>query len=98
MPSPLNVKRRVGIRYKQLLTSLSQKGFVLTSDRLLNVIGTVQYGTWRVFYKIVPHFDEQAFRQYRHQVMDISGQTGKAVVLVAERSGSHWAHKLASTL
>jgi hypothetical protein len=31
---------------------------------LLSVIGAVQYGTSKVFYKIVPHFDAQEFRQY----------------------------------
>ena len=35
---------------------------------LLSVIGAVQYGTSKVFYKIVPHFDAQELRQYRHQV------------------------------
>ena len=29
----------------------------VTSGVLLNVIGAVQYGTSKVFYKIVPHFD-----------------------------------------
>src|SRR6266536_4697392 len=40
----------------------------ITSGVLLNVIGAVQYGTSRVLYKIVPHFDAQEFRQYLHQV------------------------------
>ena len=31
----------------------------ITSGVLLNVIGAVQYGTSKVFYKIVPHFDAQ---------------------------------------
>jgi transposase len=64
----------------------------------LHVIGAVQYGTSRVFYKIVPHFDTQAFRQYLHQVMSIFAHTGKEVVMVVDRSGLHRAHKLASTL
>jgi DDE superfamily endonuclease len=70
----------------------------ITSGVLLNVIGAVQYGTARIFYKIVPHFDAQEFRQYIHQVMAIFGHTGKDVVMVADRSGIHRAHKLDSTL
>src|SRR5207245_5132969 len=31
----------------------------VTSGVLLSVIGAVQYGTAKVFYKIVPHFDAQ---------------------------------------
>ena len=41
----------------------------ITSGVLLSVIGAVQYGTSKVFYKIVPHFEAQEFRQYIHQVM-----------------------------
>jgi DDE superfamily endonuclease len=70
----------------------------ITSGVLLHVIGAVQYGTSHVFYKIVPHFDAQEFRQYLHQVMAIFGHTGKEVVMVADRSGIHRAGKLASTL
>jgi transposase len=65
---------------------------------LLNVIGAVQYGTSRVLYKIVPHFDAQEFRQYLHQVMHVFGKTDKEVVMVVDRSGIHRAHKLDSTL
>ena len=70
----------------------------ITSGVLLSVIGAVQYGTSKVFYKIVPHFDAYEFRQYIHQVMAIFGPTGKAVVMVADRSGIHRAGKLATTL
>lgn len=70
----------------------------ITSGVLLDVIGTVQYGTSRVFYKIVPHFDANAFRQYIHQIMSIFGPTEKKVVMVVDRSGIHRARKLASTL
>jgi hypothetical protein len=70
----------------------------ITSGVLLSVIGAVQYGTSRVFYKIVPHFDAHEFRQYIHQVMAIFGHTGKEVVMVADRSGIHRAGKLATTL
>jgi len=70
----------------------------ITSGVLLNVIGAVQYGTSRVFYKIVPHFDANEFRQYIHQVMHIFGRTGKKVVMVVDRSGMHRARTLASTL
>jgi hypothetical protein len=70
----------------------------ITSGVLLHVLGAVQYGTSRVFYKIVPHFDAQEFRQYIHQVMGHFRHTGKEVVMVADRSGIHRAHKLTSTL
>src|SRR5262245_26646549 len=70
----------------------------ITHGVLLNVIGAVQYGTSRVFYKIVPHFDAQAFRQDIHQVMAIFGPTRQEVVMVADRSGIHRAHKLDATL
>jgi hypothetical protein len=70
----------------------------VTSGVLLSVIGAVQYGTSRVFYKIVPHFDAQEFRQYIHQVMGIFRKTDKEVVMVVDRSGIHRARKLASTL
>jgi hypothetical protein len=35
-----------------------------TSGGLLSVLGAVQYGTSKVFYKIVPHFDAQELRHY----------------------------------
>lgn len=70
----------------------------ITNGVLLNVIGAVQYGTSRVFYKIVPHFAANEFRQYIHQVMAVFGATGKEVVMVADCSGIHRAGKLASTL
>ena len=70
----------------------------ITSGVLLDVIGAVQYGTSRVFYKIVPHFDAIEFRHYIHQVMSIFGSTDKKVVMVVDRSGIHRAHKLDSTL
>jgi transposase len=65
---------------------------------LLSVIGAVQYGTSKVFYKIVPHFDAQELRQYLHQVMATFSKTGKDVVMVVDRSGIHRAHKLDTTL
>src|SRR5262245_18645650 len=70
----------------------------ITSGVLLSVIGAVQYGTSRVIYKIVPHFDTEGFSQYIHQVMALFRHTGKDVVMVADRSGIHRAHMLASTL
>src|SRR5262249_33313390 len=69
----------------------------VTSGVLLSVIGAVQYGTSKVFYKIVPHFDAQELRQYLHQVMAVFSQTGKDVVMVVDRSGIHRAHKLDTT-
>jgi hypothetical protein len=65
---------------------------------LLSVIGAVQYGTSKVFYKIVPQFDAEGFRQYIHQVMATFDPTGKEVVMIVDRSGIHRAHTLASTL
>jgi len=70
----------------------------ITSGVLLSIIGAVQYGTSKVFYKIVPQFDAEGFRQYIHQVMAIFAPTGKEVVMVVDRSGIHRAHTLASTL
>ena len=70
----------------------------ITSGVLLSVIGAVQYGTSKVFYKIVPHFDAQELRQYLHQVMAVFSKTGKEVVMVVDRSGIHRAHKLDTTL
>jgi transposase len=69
----------------------------ITSGVLLSVIGAVQYGTSKVFYKIVPHFDAQELRQYLHQIMATFRKTGKDVVLVVDRSGIHRAHKLDTT-
>jgi hypothetical protein len=70
----------------------------VTSGVLLSVLGAVPYGTSRVFYKIVPHFDAQEFRQYIHQGMGIFRKTDKEVVMVVDRSSIHRAKKLASTL
>ena len=70
----------------------------ITSGVLLSVIGAVQYGTSKVFYKIVPHFDAQELRQYIHQVMAAFRTTGKEVVMVVDRSGIHRAPKLDATL
>jgi transposase len=70
----------------------------ITSGVLLSVIGAVQYGTAKVFYKIVPHFDAQELRQYIHQVMATFRKTEKEVVMVVDRSGIHRAHKLDATL
>src|SRR4029453_8478130 len=70
----------------------------ITSGVLLSVIGAVQYGTSKVFYKIVPHFESQELRQYIHQVMAAFRTTGKEVVMVVDRSGIHRAHKLDATL
>jgi transposase len=70
----------------------------INSGVLLHVIGAVQYGTSKVFYKIVPHFDAQDLRHYIHQVMAIFRPTKKEVVMVDDRSGIHRAHKLDATL
>ena len=65
---------------------------------LLSVLGAVHYETSKVFYKVVPQFDTEGFRQYIHPVMALFRHTGKKVVMVIDRSGLHRAHKLASTL
>ena len=70
----------------------------LTSGVLLSVLGAVQYGTAKVFSKVVPHCDAQELRQYIHQVMAIFRKTGTEVVMVVDRSGIHRAHKLDATL
>jgi hypothetical protein len=64
----------------------------------LSVIGAVQYGTSQGFDKIVPHFDAQEWRQYRHHVMATCRKTGQEGVMVVDRRGSHRAHKLAAPL
>jgi hypothetical protein len=70
----------------------------ISSGVLLDVIGAVQYGTARVFYKIAPHFDANEFRQYIHQVMSLFGPSKTKGVRVVDRSGIHRARKWASTL
>ena len=91
-----HIKRDESLK-RQAWTQHRARGRV-TSGVLLSVIGAVQYGISKVFYKIVPHFDTEALRQYLHQVMHIFGKTDQAVVMVADRSGIHRAKKLASTL
>src|SRR5215468_4058412 len=83
------LKRQAWVRYRAWSR--------ITSGVLLSVIGAVQYGTSKVFYKIVPHFDAQELRQYLHQVMATFRKTGKDVVMVVDRSGIHRAHKLDTT-
>jgi DDE superfamily endonuclease len=70
----------------------------VTSGVLLSVIGAVQYGTSKVFSKVVPQFDTEGFRQDIHQIMALFRHSGKEVGMVADRSGIHRAQKLASTL
>jgi transposase len=70
----------------------------ITSGVWLSVIGAVQYGTSKVFSKIVPHFATEGLRPYIHPVMALFGHTGQEVVMVADRRGIHRAKKLASTL
>jgi hypothetical protein len=70
----------------------------MTSGVLLSVIGAGQYGTTKVFSKMVPHLDAQALRHYLHPVMATFSTTGQEVVRVVDRSGMHRAHKLDATL
>jgi hypothetical protein len=71
----------------------------ICSGVLLSVRGAVQYGTNKVFWKVVPHFDPYAFRQFIHQLMHTFGQhtPARPVVLVVDRSGIHRAKALQST-
>ena len=94
--SPSQIKRDEGLKRHAWLQYRSWSR--MTSGVLLSVIGAVQYGTAKVFSKIVPHFDAQALRQYLHQVMATFSKTKKEVVLVVDRSGIHRAHKLDATL
>jgi transposase len=94
--SPTHIKREEALK-RQAWTQYRTWSRI-TSGVLLNVIGAVQYGTSRVFYKIVPHFDALELRQYLHQIMHVFGNTGKEVVMVVDRSGIHRAKKLATTL
>lgn len=85
-----SLKRQAWVRYR----SWSR----VTSGVLLSIIGAVQYGTSKVFYKIVPPCDTEGLRHYIQQVMALFRHTGKEVVMVADRSGIHRAKKLVSTL
>jgi DDE superfamily endonuclease len=69
----------------------------ITSGVVLRVIGAVQYGTSKLFDKMVPHFDAQELRQSLHQVMATFRKTGQDVVMVVDRSGIPRAHKLDTT-
>jgi hypothetical protein len=84
-----SLKRQAWVRYR----SWSR----VTSGVLLSVLGAVQYGTSKVFSKIVPHCDAQELRQSIHQVRATSRTTGKDVVMVVDRSGIHRAHTLDTT-
>jgi transposase len=94
--SPSQIKREEALK-RQAWGRYRSWGRV-TSGVLLSVIGAIQYGTSKVFYKVVPQFDTEGFRQYIHQIMALFGHTGTPVVMVVDRSGIHRAHKLASTL
>jgi hypothetical protein len=94
--SPSQIKRQEALKRQAWTTYRTWSR--ITSGVLLSVMGAVQYGTSRVFYKLVPHFDAQAFQQYIHQIMRVFGPSGKEVVMVADRSGIHRAHKLEATL
>jgi hypothetical protein len=94
--SPSQIQREE--RLKRQAWSRYRRWSRVTSGVVLNVLGAVQYGTSKVFYKIVPHCDAQELRPYIHQVMATFSKTTKAVVMVVDRSGIHRAHTLASTL
>ena len=94
--SQSQIKREESLKRQAWVRSRSWSR--ISSGVLLSVIGAVQYGTSKVFYKIVPHFDAQELRQYLHQVMATFRKTGKEVVMVVDRSGIHRARKLDATL
>jgi DDE superfamily endonuclease len=70
----------------------------VTSGVGLSVLGAVQDGTTKVFSKIVPHFDAQAWRPYIHHGRATCGTTDTEVGLVVERRGMPRAPQLASPL
>jgi hypothetical protein len=94
--SPSHIKRDESLKRQAWLPYRAWSR--ITSGVLLSVIGAVQYGTAKVFSKIVPHFEAQELRPYLHQGMATFQKTGKEVVLVVDRSGIHRAHKLDTTL
>lgn len=65
---------------------------------LLSVVGAVQYGTSKVFWKATPHVDSYDFRQFIHPIMGHFDKDHVPVVMVADRSGIHRANALTSTL
>jgi len=70
----------------------------LTDGGLLTLRGAVPYGTSKVFDKVVPPCDADAWRHSLHHLMAPCGPTGQAVVLVVDRRGIPRAHKGAPTL
>src|SRR5207245_11260265 len=63
--SPSQIKRDEGLKRQAWLQYRSWSR--ITSGVLLSVIGAVQYGTSKVFSKIVPLIDAQDLRPYLHQ-------------------------------
>ena len=61
--SQSQIKREESLKRQAWVRSRSWSR--VTSGVLRSVIGAVQYGTSKVFYKIVPHFDAQELRQYK---------------------------------
>jgi hypothetical protein len=70
----------------------------LTSGGWRSVIGAVPSGTARVIATIGPPWDTEGWRQDLHPGMALLRHTGQAGGMVADRRGSHRAHKRASTL
>jgi hypothetical protein len=99
---PLRPLRAGPIKHQEALKRQTWKTYRpwsrISRGVLMQVIGAVQYGTSRVFYKLVPHFDAQECRQYIHQIMQVFGSRGKEGIMVTDRSGIHRAHKLDATL
>jgi hypothetical protein len=84
------LQRQAWVRYR--------RGRRVPSGVWRSVIGAVPYGTSNVFDKVVPQVDTEGFRPYIHHVLARLRHPGTEVVMVADRSGIHRAHTLASTL
>jgi DDE superfamily endonuclease len=73
-----------------------RSGARIRAGVLLSVLGALQYGTNKVFWKVVPHCDTYEFRQFIHQLMHTLGQHAPALQVVrgVDRSGIHRAKAL----
>jgi hypothetical protein len=93
--SPRQLKHQEAL--KRLAWQQHRSWVRIRSGVLLSVVGAVQYGTNRGFWKVVPHFDTYAYRQFVHQLMASFAPAQKAVIMVADRRGIHRAQALQST-
>jgi hypothetical protein len=70
----------------------------VTSGVWRRVRGAGQDGTAKVFSKVVPHGETEGVRPSSQPGLVLLSHTGQEVGMVADRSGIHRAHQLASTL